>query len=90
MKLLYVEDCENWRSGISIRGLTCYACVNRNGYPQRGCPNDRCKNFKRARVRGELGFPQYEIPLSEKFTSTNRVCHVHRPVPVPPNDKAVS
>jgi len=41
----FVEDCENWMRISTIRGRNCFNCAKRNGYPDRGQPDKKCKNF---------------------------------------------
>lgn len=43
---VYVEECENWKEIFVIKGKNCCNCQSRNGYPFRGQPDKKCKNFK--------------------------------------------
>ncbi len=44
--MIFVEDCQNWKSLFMDRGANCWNCGLRDGYPFRGQPDKKCKNFK--------------------------------------------
>ncbi len=40
-----VEWCKNWEQLYMSRGMHCFNCWRRNGYPFRAQPSKACKNY---------------------------------------------